>query len=69
MLVRVGDGSVVKEAVKGILMLVPYPVGNLNARAGLLGIFKEVDIGALTEAMMRRIVGLRAVKVVDVSEA
>lgn len=68
-LVGVGDGSGIKKAVKGVLALGAGIVGNLDARAALLRILKEIDVRALVEAVVRRVVGLRAVEVMDVSEA
>lgn len=68
-LVAVGDRSGVQEAVKRVLALGAGPVGNLNSRAALVGVLKEVDVRALVETVMWRVVGFGAVKVVDVSEA
>ena len=69
MLVGVGDGGGVEEAMERVLMLGARPVGDLDACAALLGILKEVDVRALIEAVMGRVVSFRPVEVVDVSEA
>lgn len=54
-------------SVKGVLVVGAGVVGNLDARAPRARVLKEVDVGPLVEAVVRRPLGRRAVVVVDVA--
>ena len=55
--------------VKGVLIICPWMVRNLDAGARLGCILKQIDVGSLVEAVMRRVIGRRPVEIVDVSVA
>lgn len=56
-------------AVKGVLVICPWMVGNLQAGAPLVRILEEVDVGPLVEPVMRRVVCRWSIEIVDVSVA
>lgn len=55
--------------IESVLVLCAGVVGNLESGAPLVRILKKVDVRALIEPVMRRVVGLRSVEVVYVSVA
>lgn len=56
-------------ALKCVLVIGPWIVGNLNTAATLVGILKEVHIGTFVESMVARCHFCARVKVMDISEA
>jgi hypothetical protein len=54
-------------AVKGILVICPRMIRNLDAGAPLVRILKQINVGALVKTVVRRQIGRRAVEIVDVA--
>lgn len=61
--------SCLLTSIESILVVCADQIGNLYARPPLIRVFKQVDVGAFVESVMRRFCGFGAIEIMNIAES